>query len=122
MLQHNRHDSRRSHHVTLVASGVMLKHNLRGLPGRGGAWSNILGKDGGALMAATAQEVFMRDVRNLPLSERLRLAALILHDLTQPGVAVVEQGDAWSEEDQQELTAFSLEHAGRLYPEDEGIV
>jgi hypothetical protein len=73
-------------------------------------------------MAATAQEVFARDVRNLPLSERLRLAALILQDLTQSGVAVVEESDAWSDEDQQDLTAFSLEHASRLYPEEEDLV
>ncbi len=73
-------------------------------------------------MAATAQEVFERDVHNLPLSERLRLAALILQELTQSGVTVVQQSDAWSEEDQRDLAAFSLEHAGRLYPEDEHLV
>jgi hypothetical protein len=73
-------------------------------------------------MATTAQEIFTKDVCGLPLFERLRLAALILQDLTQPGVAVVQQSDAWSEEDQRELTAFSLEHAARTYPEDEDLV
>jgi hypothetical protein len=73
-------------------------------------------------MATTAEEVLTKDVRNLPLSEQLRLAALILQDLTQSGVAVVEQSDAWSEQDQQDVTLFSLEHANRIYPEDQDLV
>ena len=36
---------------------------------------------------------------------------MILQDLTH----VVDQADAWSEQDQHDLTAFSLQHAGRLY-------
>jgi hypothetical protein len=72
-------------------------------------------------MASTAQEVFARDVRDLPPQERLRLASLILQDLTQTGVAVVERSDSWSEQDQQDLTAFSLEHASRIYPWDENL-
>jgi hypothetical protein len=72
-------------------------------------------------MASTAQELFNRDVRGLPLSERLRLAALILQDVTRSGVTVVEQGDAWSEQDQQDIAAFSLNHASQLYPEDEDL-
>ncbi len=73
-------------------------------------------------MATTAQEIFARDVRELPPAERLRLASLILQDLTQPGVAVVEVGEDWSEQDQQDLTAFSLEHANRIYLEDQDLV
>ena len=34
-------------------------------------------------MALTAQEVFTKTVRDLPLSEQLRLAALILQELAQ---------------------------------------
>jgi hypothetical protein len=68
-------------------------------------------------MALTAQEVFARDVRGLPLTEQLRLASMILDELTQSGVSIVEQNSSWSDEDQQDLTAFSLEYAGRSYPE-----
>ena len=73
-------------------------------------------------MALTAQEVFAGDVRNLPLGERLRLASLILQELADSGYAVVQQSDSWSEQDEQDLTAFSLEHASRVYPEDEDLV
>jgi hypothetical protein len=73
-------------------------------------------------METTAQEVFAETVSALPLSERLRLAALILQDLTRSGVSVVDHGDAWSERDQCDLTAFSLQYAAQLYPEDEDLV
>ena len=66
-------------------------------------------------MATTAQEVFATNVHDLSAPERLRLASMILQDLTR----VVDQADAWSEQDQHDLTVFSLEHAGGLYPEDE---
>jgi hypothetical protein len=73
-------------------------------------------------MALTAQEVFAETVRSLPLNERLRLASLILQELAQPDVAVVDQRDTWSEEDQADLTAVSLEYAAELYPEEESLV
>ena len=45
-------------------------------------------------MALTAQEIYARDVRDLPSSERLRLAAIILQDLTRSGATVVEQSES----------------------------
>jgi hypothetical protein len=72
-------------------------------------------------MALTAQEVFAETVRALPPSERLRLAALILQDLAQSEVAVVDRCDTWSEQDQHDLTNFSLQYAAELYPEDEEL-
>ena len=71
-----------------------------------------------ATTAHTAQEVFATSVHDLSAPERLRLASMILQDLTH----VVDQADAWSEQDQRDLTAFSLQHAGQLYPEDEDLV
>jgi len=68
-------------------------------------------------MSTTAQEVFSGAVHGLSAPERLRLAAMILQDLTH----VVDQADAWSEQDQRDLTAFSLQHADGLYPEDEDL-
>ncbi len=73
-------------------------------------------------MALTAQEVFKETVQALPLTERLRLAALILQDLAQSEVAIVESDDAWSEQDQSDLTAFSLRYAAKLYPEEDELV
>ena len=72
-------------------------------------------------MSPTAEEVFLRDVRGLPLAERLHLASLILQEVTQSGTAIVEQSETWSEQDKQDLAAFSLEYASQTYPEVEDI-
>jgi hypothetical protein len=72
-------------------------------------------------MALTAEEVFTETVRVLPLSERLRLATLILQELTQSEVAAVDRSDTWSDQDQADLTAASLRHAAELYREEEDL-
>ncbi|HEV8711226.1 MAG TPA: hypothetical protein VGX03_00140 [Candidatus Binatia bacterium] len=73
-------------------------------------------------MAITAQEVFTETVRALPPTERLRLAALILQDLAQADMTIVDTSSVWSEQDQNDLTAFSLQYAAKLYPEEDELV
>ncbi len=73
-------------------------------------------------MASTAQEVLANQVHDLPLAERLRLASPILQEVTQLGTAIVEQSASWSEQDEQEVAAFSLDYANRLYPEADDLV
>ena len=72
-------------------------------------------------MAITAQEVFTQTVRALPPTERLHLAALILQDLAQADMAVVDTSSVWSEQDKSDLTAFSLQYAAKLYPEEDEL-
>jgi hypothetical protein len=69
----------------------------------------------------TAQDVFDRSVRPLPIKVRLQLAALILQGLADD-VQTIDASDAWSEQDQLDLTSFSLRHAQELYPEAEEFV
>jgi Mg2+/citrate symporter len=66
----------------------------------------------------TAQDVFDRSVRMLPIHERLRLAALILQDLLEAETRVMALDPVWSEQDQRDLTAFSLRYAEYSYPDD----
>ena len=74
-------------------------------------------------MELTAEEVFTETVQVLPLSERLRLAALILQELARPEVAVVvDRSDTWSDQDQADITAVSLRHAAAIYREEEDLV
>ena len=73
-------------------------------------------------MMTTAQKVFTEIVRTLPPGEQLRLAALILQDLTQLDVASVDSSNTWNEQDQSDLTSFSLQYAATLYPEDAELV
>ena len=62
-------------------------------------------------MSNTAQEIYIRVIRTLPPNERLRLATLILNDLVQQDSSVVDISDTWTEEDQLDITNFSLQYA-----------
>jgi hypothetical protein len=70
----------------------------------------------------TVQEIYQNIVAILPLSDRLRMAALILNDLTQQNVAVIDANDTWTEQDQLDLTSFSLQYANSLFPNEEDMV
>jgi hypothetical protein len=70
----------------------------------------------------TVQEIYQNIVAILPMSDRLRMAALILNDLTQQNVAVIDANDTWTEQDQLDLTSFSLQYANSLFPNEEDMV
>ena len=66
-------------------------------------------------MTPTAKSVFDSNVNNLPRSERLRLAAMILQDLALGDPTVLDYSDAWSQEDMtdvQEASARSQDFLG----------
>ncbi len=58
----------------------------------------------------TVEEIYAREVADLPVSERLRLASLILREATQfpPLAPVIDESAEWSDEDMRELSAHSL--------------
>jgi hypothetical protein len=70
----------------------------------------------------TIQEIYQNIVAALPLGDRLRLAALILNDLAQQNVQVIDTSNTWTEQDQLELTSFSLQYANSLFPDEEEMV
>jgi len=72
-------------------------------------------------MLPAAQDVYSESVRNLPPAERLRLAALILDELTRPGGALVDSALSWSVNDQSDLNAYTLRYADEVYPEDDEL-
>jgi hypothetical protein len=61
-------------------------------------------------MAANAKELYAETVRILSPKERLRLAAMILNDLTSSNEGV-DFSDSWSNQDLQDLTTFTLSHS-----------
>lgn len=65
---------------------------------------------------STIQEIYQNISNTLSPGERLRLAALILNDLTQSNVAVINTDNTWTEQDVSELTIFSLQYAANLFP------
>lgn len=66
-------------------------------------------------MATNAEEIYADSIRQLPPNERLRLAALILDELA----GSVAFADAWSDQDMQDLSAFSISHANTYQQDDE---
>jgi hypothetical protein len=70
---------------------------------------------GDLIMSKTAQEIYSQVVRNLPPTERLRLANLILNELVQQNISIIDERDTWTEEDQLDLVAFSLQNTASLY-------
>ncbi|MGB3208579.1 MAG: hypothetical protein WBB28_26630 [Crinalium sp.] len=60
-------------------------------------------------MLTTAKELYTKILITLPPIERLRLATLILNDLVEHNQAVVDYSDTWTEEDQVDITNFSLQ-------------
>ena len=50
-----------------------------------------------------AEEIYQQIVKPLPLSQQLKLAAMILNDI--PPQAMVDYSEAWSEEDMRDLSA-----------------
>ena len=70
----------------------------------------------------TIQKIYQNIVATLPLSDRLRLAALILNDLTRQNIDVIDTNDTWTEQDQLELMSFSLQYANNLFSDDDEIV
>lgn len=57
----------------------------------------------------TVQELYRTWVWPLPATERLRLATLILNDLA-PALPI-DEDDAWSDQDLQDLAVFAWQHA-----------
>jgi hypothetical protein len=70
-------------------------------------------------MPTTAIEIYTQIVSTLSPNERLRLATLILNDLVQQNESVINQSDTWTEQDQLDVTTFSLQYAATLFPDSE---
>lgn len=64
-------------------------------------------------------DMYERDIRPLPATERLRLARRILDDL--PPESVVDYSEAWSDEDLSEVSHFSLQQAAQSFVEEPDV-
>lgn len=59
-------------------------------------------------------QIYETGVKTLPVIERLRLVKLVLDDLmSRPATWIVDESDAWSEEDYADLARMSLTHAAQ---------
>ena len=65
----------------------------------------------------TAEEVYSQVIKPLPPLERLKLATMILNDISLR--AVVDYSEEWTEEDMRDLTIYSLRYAVQSFGEEE---
>jgi hypothetical protein len=72
-------------------------------------------------MLAKAQEIYTQILGELSPNERLRLATLILNDLVGQPSSVINQSDAWTEQDQSDLLSFSSQYAVTSLYETEDV-
>lgn len=75
----------------------------------------------------TAQEVFTY-ARALPMPERLRLAALLLEDVSRVPAPAPDPQDLpgyssdWSDEDLRDFAMHNARYAATQFPEDEDLI
>lgn len=64
----------------------------------------------------TAEEVYSQVVKPLPVSERFKLATMILNDIHPQ--AIVDYSEEWTEEDMRDATLYSFRHAAQSFGEE----
>lgn len=69
----------------------------------------------------TAESIYRSSVVALPKSEKLKLASLILDELTASVGAVLDFSDSWSEEDVRDVTAYAAHYAAEVYGEEPNV-
>lgn len=72
-------------------------------------------------MPTEIQKIYNYVLLTLSFNERLQLATLILNSLVRETVDV-DDSDTWTEQDQLDLTAFSLQSAVTAFPDDEEMI
>lgn len=55
-------------------------------------------------------EAYQYITEKLSLNDRLRLAALLLDDVAKDNITLVEKSKTWTEQDQADISAFSLNY------------
>ena len=66
----------------------------------------------------SALELYQQTIKSMPSSQRLRLASLILHDLSEATGPVDESGE-WTEADLADVSRASLQHIAHQMWEDD---
>ncbi|MEL7512275.1 MAG: hypothetical protein AAGM27_09025 [Cyanobacteria bacterium J06554_3] len=73
-------------------------------------------------ITSAVSEAYQYVTDKLSLNDRLRLATLLLNDVTKVEVAIVDKSDFWTSQDQKDVGAFALSYAADIFPDDEGLI
>jgi len=63
-----------------------------------------------------AETIYSEVIKSLPISQRLKLATIILNDI--PLRAVADYSEEWTEEDMREASLYSLRRAALSFGEE----
>ncbi len=70
-------------------------------------------------------EEAIKQIKQLPETEQDIIAKLILKaletNLVEENLSIIDESDTWTEEDQLEITSFSLQYGASIFPESEEI-
>lgn len=70
-------------------------------------------------------EEAIKQIKQLPETEQDIIARLILkaleNNLVEKNLSVIDESHTWTEEDQLDITSFSLQYAASIFPESEEI-
>ncbi|TAE60768.1 MAG: hypothetical protein EAZ76_01000 [Nostocales cyanobacterium] len=70
-------------------------------------------------------EQAIEQIKQLPENEQDIIARFILNalenNLVEKGLSIIDESDTWTEEDQFDITSFSLQYADSIFPESEEI-
>lgn len=71
-------------------------------------------------MSSIVQQIYLQQVKALPVTERLLLTRLIMDDLSKSVSRwVVDNDDAWSDEDLSDLSRASLLYSAQMLDEED---
>ncbi|MEA5530680.1 hypothetical protein VB638_14005 [Dolichospermum sp. UHCC 0684] len=70
-------------------------------------------------------EEAIKQIKQLPETEQDIIARLILNalenNLAEKNLSVIDESHTWTEEDQLDITSFSLQYAASIFPESDEI-
>ncbi|MDB9310186.1 hypothetical protein PN471_16405 [Aphanizomenon sp. CS-733/32] len=70
-------------------------------------------------------EEAIKQIKQLPETEQDIIARLILkaleNNLVEESLSVIDDSDTWTEEDQIDITSFSLQYSASIFPKSEEI-
>jgi hypothetical protein len=76
--------------------------------------------DGAGGLTMSVESLYQNQIRGLSIIERLRLAKLIMDDLSDSAADwVVDNSDAWSQQDLYDMSRASARYAGRVIADRE---
>ena len=73
-------------------------------------------------ITSEVSEAYQYITGKLSINDRLRLAALLLNDVTKDNITVIEQSDTWTTEDQTDVGTFSLNYAADMFSDNEELI